>query len=334
MRLTRRQALGVFGAAGAVSLLELRGGRALATVCSGAPAETEGPYFVDERLDRADIRVDPSDGTVEPGATLRLDLTVVRVDADCAPAAGVQVDVWHANAAGTYSDEASNGTAGQKSLRGYQVTDTNGAVSFITVYPGWYPGRTIHVHFKLRTFSAGATTYDFTSQIYFDETVNDVVLATSPYAAHGPRDTRNAADTIFDEALVLTPIADGGGGWIGTFTIGVAGLGGMPTSSCDSVTACLAELAAALPDVGAAGSRKAARIARRLRRLAHRASAAIDRAAGAGASRRRRLYARARTELATLVSIATAADGRGTLDASLSAITAATTAVLGFLLDA
>src|SRR5258705_1282 len=109
MELTRRQALGLFGAAGAVSLVELRGARAWAAACSAAPAETEGPYFVDELLERSDIRVDPSDGSVEPGVLLRLDLTVVQADADCAPAAGVQVDVWHCSAGGVYSDEAANG---------------------------------------------------------------------------------------------------------------------------------------------------------------------------------------------------------------------------------
>src|SRR5262249_3138405 len=108
--LTRRQALGVLGAAGAAS----RGGpgpraRALAATCATTVAKTEGPFFVDELLQRSDIRVDPSDGSTQVGVPLQLTISVLRSDADCAPGSGVQIDLWHANAAGLYSDEASNG---------------------------------------------------------------------------------------------------------------------------------------------------------------------------------------------------------------------------------
>src|SRR5262245_33950864 len=145
--LSRREALGLLGAAGAATFVAF-GRTARAASCTVTPAETEGPYFVDERLQRSDLTADPSDGSVQAGGPLRLKLNVLRTDGDCAPAAGVQVDVWHANASGAYSDEAANGTVGRKFLRGYQVTDTNGAVAFTTIYPGWYPGRTIHIHVK------------------------------------------------------------------------------------------------------------------------------------------------------------------------------------------
>src|SRR5207247_4432275 len=75
--------------------------------CVMTPAKTEGPYFVDERLNRSDIRGG------QDGVPLRLRLQVFDFDADCAPVAGAQVDVWHANAAGRYSDEAASGTAGE-----------------------------------------------------------------------------------------------------------------------------------------------------------------------------------------------------------------------------
>src|SRR5207253_4184877 len=118
---------------------------------------------------------------VRPGVPLRLALTVVRADAGCAPAAGVRVDVWHCDAGGLYSDEAVNGTVGKKFLRGHQVTDANGAVQFQTIYPGWYSGRTIHVHLRIRTFAGTTTSTNFASQLFFDDAVSNQVLAKSPY---------------------------------------------------------------------------------------------------------------------------------------------------------
>ena len=167
---------------------------AAALACVLTPDKTEGPYFVDERLNRADIRVDPSNGSVQPGVPLRLTITVLDMDNACAPVAGAAVDIWHANAEGRYSDVSANGTVGRKYLRGYQVTDANGAVQFTTVYPGWYSGRAIHIHFKIRKFDGSSTTYEFTSQIFFDESVNQAVLAEGPSARAG-RPTRRTAPT-------------------------------------------------------------------------------------------------------------------------------------------
>jgi protocatechuate 3,4-dioxygenase beta subunit len=223
--LTRRQALGFIGAAGAASCVALsRRGRAWAATCAVTPEETEGPYWVDERLARSDVTVDPSDGSVKPGIPLRLDLAVLRADADCAPAAGVQVDVWHCDAGGLYSDEAANNTVGKKFLRGYQVADSAGAVQFTTIYPGWYSGRTVHIHFRVRAFDSSTTTYDFTSQLFFDDAVSDQVLAQSPYNTRGARDTTNATDNIYRAATLLTLMADGSGGYVGTFTVALDGL--------------------------------------------------------------------------------------------------------------
>src|SRR5262245_11395418 len=197
---TRRQALGYIGAAGAISLVRFDDrGSSFAAACDVTSPETEGPFFVDELLNRSDITFDPFDGSVAAGVPLLLRINVFRTDAACAPAAGVQVDVWHASAAGQYSDEGSLDTAGRKFLRGYQITDASGAVEFTTIYPGWYPGRTVHIHFKVRTFDGAQTTFDFTSQLYFDDAVNDQVLAMAPYAARGPRDTTNAMDGIFND---------------------------------------------------------------------------------------------------------------------------------------
>jgi len=83
-------------------------------------------------------------------------------------------------------------------LRGYQLTDADGQAKFVTVYPGWYRGRTVHAHFTLRLFTGSAQTYEFTSQFSFDESVTDSVHAGTPYASHGSRDTRNTGDGIYD----------------------------------------------------------------------------------------------------------------------------------------
>src|ERR1051326_51108 len=141
----RRQILKGLGAAG----LALGFGRHMrAQSCSlvPSPALTEGPYFVDEILNRSDITVDPVDNSVQPGLPLALNINLKQV-ANCAlvPLTGVYVDIWHCNAAGVYSDQAANNSVGRKFLRGYQASDRNGAVRFQTIFPGWYQGRAVHI---------------------------------------------------------------------------------------------------------------------------------------------------------------------------------------------
>jgi protocatechuate 3,4-dioxygenase beta subunit len=122
--------------------------------CVVTPALTEGPYFVDEMLNRSDIRSDPGSGEVRDGAELTLTLNVYHVTNSCGPLEGATVDLWHCDAQGVYSDVTDNAedfqTVGQKFLRGYQTTDSSGQVKFTTIYPGWYQGRATHVHFKVR----------------------------------------------------------------------------------------------------------------------------------------------------------------------------------------
>ena len=192
----RRRILGLFGAAGA--RLMLGSSNAEAETCAATPAETEGPYFVEENLNRSDIRVDPSDGSVQPGVPLTLKITVRQVsNSGCGVLPGARVEIWHCNAGGVYSDEAANNSQGRKFLRGHQITDANGVVNFTTIYPGWYTGRAVHIHFKVRTYSGSTKLDEFTSQLYFDESITDVVHAQSPYNQHGQRDTRNSSDSIF-----------------------------------------------------------------------------------------------------------------------------------------
>jgi len=205
--LTRRESLALVG--GATAWL-VAGGvpfpvRAAAETleCVARPEQTEGPYFVDEGLDRSDLRSDPADGSVRDGVALALALRVSKGSArSCAPLAGAKVDLWHCDARGVYSDVRDPGfeTVGSKFLRGYQLTAEDGIARFVTIYPGWYPSRAVHIHFKIRSGRA-----EFTSQLYFDDALSDRVLASAPYARPGRR-TRNEDDGIFSdggEQLVL-----------------------------------------------------------------------------------------------------------------------------------
>ena len=194
--------------------------------CIVTPQQTEGPYFVDERLFRSDVRTDPSDGSVKEGAAFRLAFQIMNVtDGACTPLANVMVDVWHCDALGVYSDvqDRSFATIGQQFLRGSQLTDENGRVEFLTIYPGWYQGRTVHTHFKIRTNPDGQSGYEFTSQVYYDDVLTDQVHAQAPYAAKGQRTTRNSNDGIFRDGgeQLLLPIVAEGDGYAATMAIGV-----------------------------------------------------------------------------------------------------------------
>lgn len=186
------------------------------------PEETEGPYWVDERLLRSDIRPDTATAAVQPGVPLTLTLTLTDAGAGCAPRAGAYVDVWHCNASGAYSDVSGNGqsnTVGHDWLRGYQVSDANGQVTFTTIWPGYYSGRTIHIHFRVRTSLSDGSAVNFTSQLYFDESANAAVLATSSYQRATARDTTNATDGIYDAQMLVPVTGSTGAGFSGAFTV-------------------------------------------------------------------------------------------------------------------
>jgi protocatechuate 3,4-dioxygenase beta subunit len=122
--------------------------------------------------------------------------------ASCTPLRGAEVEIWHCDAAGVYSavTDPSFNTTGQNWLRGSQVTNAAGMATFTTIYPGWYGGRAVHIHFKVHPSASTV----FTSQLFFDDAVSDDVFAQTAYAVHGARDTRNENDSIFDELLLLT----------------------------------------------------------------------------------------------------------------------------------
>ena len=214
-------------AAGTAGAVATTGAAVAVPSCIVRPASTEGPYFVDEKLNRSDVRSEPSTGTVKPGAVLALAFSVARVaSGSCVSLANAQVDIWHCDALGVYSDASDAGfnTRGQKFLRGYQLTDANGRATFTTIYPGWYQGRAVHIHFKIRTTAANGSVADFTSQLFFDDALNAQVFAAAPYSQKGSGWTRNAQDGIYTgggDKLLLKP-TQSASGYAATFDIGLA----------------------------------------------------------------------------------------------------------------
>ncbi|MGH8174194.1 MAG: hypothetical protein ACREPX_13715 [Rhodanobacteraceae bacterium] len=235
--LTRRgalSALGTLGVAGWVGsksgfLRDVRaagGSEVVAGACTLTPELTIGPYFVDEGLNRSDVRGGTGSDTPFIADAVPLYLTIKATSAltaGCPALAGVQIDIWHCHGGGLYSDEQQEGTLGQTWLRGYQITDANGIASFTTIYPGWYPGRTIHIHVMARYYdNNGNKTYEFTTQLYFDEASNDVVMATYPYNTRGERTTRNQNDGLYDASMLLDlQAASDGSSYTGAITLGL-----------------------------------------------------------------------------------------------------------------
>src|SRR5947207_5257318 len=196
--------------------------------CVLDPTRTQGPYWVDERLNRSDVRSDTNgkaSPNPRPGLPLTLRFAVQAWSAGaCTPLQGAKVDIWHCDAGGIYSD-VQGSTAGQNFLRGYQVTDAEGIARFTTIYPGWYSGRTVHIHVKARIFDASnnATT-EATTQVFFDDKITDSVFAkVSPYNARPNRDTRNTADDIYGNqtVLLLTLQGDNASGYAASISLGV-----------------------------------------------------------------------------------------------------------------
>jgi protocatechuate 3,4-dioxygenase beta subunit len=258
--LTRREVLGLMGAAGAMLVVgcsddddepsptaaatrepaagatsaatsaPTAGSSPQALSCIAVPELTEGPFFVDDMLDRSDIRSDPGTGAVSEGAPLALTVVVSRVAGDgaCTPLEGAIVDVWQCDALGVYSGVTDNAegfdTEGQQFLRGLQRTDADGRAVFTTIYPGWYQGRATHIHFKVRTERDSSSGTEFTSQWFFDDTLSDEVHMTAPYAQKGASGrVQNDGDGIFGQSngeltLDVTPASDG---YASTFSLGL-----------------------------------------------------------------------------------------------------------------
>ena len=203
-------------------------------------------------------------------------------------------------------------------------------VRHVRTSENWYSGRTIHIHFRVRTFDDSSATYDFTSQLFFDDAVSNQVLVQSPYDTRGTRDTTNMNDGIYRAPTQLT-LTPEGSGYLGTFNVALDGLpattgGG---STCADVTACRTAVTTALPDPTAASDKKSRKVAHRLARLNARAGTALDRAVSSSGRRQTRQYHRARKALERLLSAARAADE--TLGTSLTGLEAAVNALLALV---
>lgn len=167
-------------------------------ICQTIPEAAAGPFPTIEQLPRRDI----TEGY--PGHPLRLGVRVL--DARCEPRAGMEVEIWHADATGDYSSYADGGDGkdegeGSTFLRGVQTTDDDGILEFQTIYPGWYPGRAVHIHARVREPG-----FQLTTQLYFDEEYTAGVYAAEPYAAFGLPDTG-----WNDDGLIGRPDRDGSG---------------------------------------------------------------------------------------------------------------------------
>ena len=225
-QLSRRAAFGAIGAAAAAVAAACgdsptspsstsTGGTTTSTnaTCAVTPTETIGPYPSRTDMFRSDIRENRG------GTPLTLTVKVVNVNSSCAAVVGADVEIWHVDAAGDYSQYGSQTAA--TFLRGIQTTNAAGEVTFTTIYPGWYQGRATHIHAEV---TMGGRSIKVT-QIAFPESVNNAVHATGVYASRGSNPMSNQSDGIFADSLateLVTPTGSPSGGYSATFQIGVS----------------------------------------------------------------------------------------------------------------
>ena len=233
-QMDRRDALKSFGVVGLAAVFGARALDALgedaqaATTCILTPEVTEGPYWIDKTLTRRNI----TEG--KPGMPLQIVFTVVNAKT-CKPIKGADVEIWHCDAGGEYSgyDSGSPGVGGgghqapassTRYLRGHQKSDANGKAQFLTIFPGWYRGRTPHIHMKVHV--GGKVVH--TGQVFCNEAITAAVYKTAPYSSHGQSETPHASDSIFAQAggssavLKLSKRAKGLKGYVGRIVVGVA----------------------------------------------------------------------------------------------------------------
>ena len=230
-RITRRRSLAKVGGllAGAFALVgwraaasesasgATRAGVGPAAVASGAvrcvltPEQTEGPYYISNEHVRRNV----TEG--RPGVALMLRARVVDAST-CKPVAGASVDIWHCDASGVYSGFG-QGSGNRTFLRGIQTTDAAGVATFRTLYPGWYPGRTVHIHVKVHL--GGNVVH--TGQLYFPDALTDSVYRKAPYRNRPGRGTRNANDFVYRDGGKSSTlrVSKNGAGYVAAITMGV-----------------------------------------------------------------------------------------------------------------
>jgi len=226
-RIGRREAIGTMGAAGAALAFGCGDSPTSPSTttttptttttgtaaCAVTPTETAGPFPSLTDLFRSDVREGKT------GTLLTLTIRVVNVNSSCAPVANANVEIWHVDAAGNYSQYGTQ--TGQTYLRGIQTTNANGEVTFTTIYPGWYQGRATHIHVEVTINGVSSKV----TQIAFPEATNRTVYASGVYASRGANPIANASDGIFADSLsseLATPIGDAATGFTATFPVGVA----------------------------------------------------------------------------------------------------------------
>jgi protocatechuate 3,4-dioxygenase beta subunit len=217
--LNRRDVLKSLGGAGLAAVFGARALEALsedahaASTCLLTPEVTEGPYWVDGTMTRRNI----TEG--KAGLPLVIRFTVLNAKT-CKTIKNADVEIWHCDALGDYS--AVNGAA-TRFLRGHQKSNASGKAEFLTIFPGWYRGRTPHIHMKVNV--GGSEVH--TGQIFFNERITTAVYKQKPYASRRQYDTPHASDNIYSQAggssaeLKLTKRTGGLKGYVGTIAIGV-----------------------------------------------------------------------------------------------------------------
>ena len=205
----------------------------------GAPGEctanietTVGPFPNISPLNRKDMRGNTTGNTTaKAGALLTLRVRVLDLDAFCAPVEGVVVDIWQCDAVGNYAGYSAFSTVGEDFCRGYQATNAQGVAEFITIFPGSYSGRAIHIHFSLRAAegtlapnASGQNLADiFVAQIYFEDDVAAEIFEAFPIYQQGAAITPNAADGIFGSGGIdlIVEMTKNGASYIGDVDVGV-----------------------------------------------------------------------------------------------------------------
>lgn len=181
--------------------------------CTLIPSETAGPFPLDLTANTYYFRKDLRE--TKTGVPLTVKLKILG-SANCLPMQNVRVNIWHCDKDGLYSGYSQTNNAGQAGLtylRGYQMTDANGEVEFLTIFPGWYTGRICHIHFQVYVSSS----YAAISQLTFDiAKKNAIYAANTALYTKGTDPMTLSSDNIFSDGYAyqlatLTPNTTTGG---------------------------------------------------------------------------------------------------------------------------
>jgi len=195
--------------------------------CTATSSETAGPYPT--KTPSSFVRSNIVDG--QAGVPLTIKITIKNLNSSCAALSGALVDIWHCTAVGYYSEYVVAPGGGYSSvdytashfLRGRQTTDSNGLVTFTSIFPGWYSSRAPHIHVHI--YNASGTSLLVTQIALPTDICNTVYTTASDYSAHGTQDTANSADSVFSDSLaneLATVTGSVSAGYVLTHTINVS----------------------------------------------------------------------------------------------------------------